>query len=120
MKSLTLPKPTRFMLNIWHRKKSPILGDFFCLFYLLTNARVQLPRTLFLSRWQFQQFFLRIFVQFAILIFPIMCGILLLSDGDRLARKVRGCFGVSLHPAEGVQGGSIPPISTKKIFQKRY
>jgi hypothetical protein len=63
---------------------------------------------------QFQQFFSRIFCAILPLDFSRKCGIILLSDGDGSARQVEGCFGLSLHPAEGVQGGSIPPTSTKK------
>jgi hypothetical protein len=49
----------------------------FCAFYLLTNARVQLPRALFSVNWQFQQKLIRIFVQNAVLTFPIIGGIII-------------------------------------------
>lgn len=78
-------------------------------------ARAHTSRPEFVKITNPRKFLIEFFVQFAILHFPAIGVIILLFDGGRLARKVRECFGLSLHSAEGAQGGSIPPTSTKKI-----
>ena len=81
-------------------------------------ARAHTSRPEFVKINNQRKFLIEFFVQFAILHFPAIGVIILLFDGGRLAREVRECFGLSLHSAEGVQGGSIPPTSTKKKLKK--